>query len=134
MIKEQIQEVMRFIPTKIHGLLDYLMGLALIFSPFFFWTTKMGADFFVPFVMGALMIIYSVCTDYEWGAFRILTMQNHLRIDMASGALLAISPWLFGFADLVYLPHLLFGLSEIAASLLTQTEPSRKGVLGPNTL
>ncbi len=38
---------------------------------------------------------------------------------MAGGALLALSPWLFGFADDVWLPHLIFGILEIGASLLT---------------
>lgn len=125
---------MRFIPTKIHGLLDYLMGIALIISPFFFWTTEMGADFWVPFFLGTGMILYSVWTDYEWGAFRNIKMATHLNLDLGGGLLLAFSPWLFGFADLVFLPHLLFGLAEIAASLLTQKEPTRKGFLGPNTL
>lgn len=125
---------MRFIPTKIHGLLDYLGAIALIFSPFFFWTTEMGADFWVPFLMGVAMVLYSVSTDYEWGAFRQISMVNHLKIDLAGGVLLAASPWLFGFADLVFLPHLLFGLFEVGSSLLTQTQPSRRGMLGPNTL
>jgi hypothetical protein len=31
-------------------------------------------------------------------------------IDVASGALLALSPWLFGFADRVFCPHLIVGL------------------------
>lgn len=126
--------IMRFIPTKIHGLLDYLTAIALVFAPFYFWTTEMGGDFWVPFLIGAGTIIYSVWTDYEWGAFRALSMRTHLKIDLAAGIFLAASPWLLGFADLVFWPHLIIGLFEIAASLLTQTEPSRKGVLGPNTL
>lgn len=125
---------MKFIPTKIHGLLDYLMALALIFSPWYFWTTENGADFWIPLLMGTAMIIYSVCTDYEWGAFHSLSMNTHLLLDMLGGLLLAVSPWMFGFADLVYLPHVLFGVTEIIAALLTQTEPSRKGSLGPSTL
>jgi hypothetical protein len=35
---------------------------------------------------------------------------------------LTISPFLFGFADQVYLPHLLFGLFSIVASLVTRME------------
>ncbi len=44
-------------------------------------------------------------------------------IDVASGALLALSPWLFGFADRVFWPHLIIGLREIGAKLMTRTAP-----------
>lgn len=36
------------------------------------------------------------------------------------------SPWLFGFTDVVYLPHLLLGLFAVVASLLTETKPLSK--------
>jgi hypothetical protein len=35
-------------------------------------------------------------------------------------AFLAISPWLFGFSNKVYLPHLIFGLIEMAAGMMTR--------------
>ena len=50
-------------------------------------------------------------------------MPAHLGLDIAGGALLAVSPWLFGFAGLVFLPHLVIGLFEIAAGLMTESRP-----------
>jgi hypothetical protein len=47
----------------------------------------------------------------------------HLLLDAASGLLLAVSPWLFGFADRVFWPHLVIGLVEIGAALTTRTIP-----------
>ena len=41
----------------------------------------------------------------------------------ASGLFLAASPWHFGFADYVWIPHVAFGLLEVGASLMTQTQP-----------
>jgi hypothetical protein len=38
--------------------------------------------------------------------------------------LLASSPWFFGFADQVYMPHLIFGILEIMVVLLTKTQTS----------
>jgi hypothetical protein len=35
---------------------------------------------------------------------------------------LAASPFLFGFSDWVYWPHVLFGLFSVAASLVTRME------------
>jgi hypothetical protein len=45
-------------------------------------------------------------------------------LDYASGVLLAASPWLFGFADYVWEPHLILGILEIGAAMFTKTIPS----------
>jgi hypothetical protein len=48
----------------------------------------------------------------------------HMVVDVASGLLLAASPWLFGFADRIWWPHLVVGLIEIAVPLLTGRQPA----------
>lgn len=65
-------------------------------------------------------------TDYELGVIKTLSMKTHLTLDMLSGIFLAASPWIFGFADDVYLPHLVFGLLEIGVVLMTKTQPDYK--------
>jgi hypothetical protein len=52
-------------------------------------------------------------------------MRTHLMIDLFSGIFLAASPWLFGFADEIYLPHLVLGIAEIGAALTTEQDPDR---------
>lgn len=111
------------ISTKVHGYLDYLMGLLLIVIPFVFQFPK-GAATAVPIVLGAGVIMYSLITDYELGLLKILAMKTHLFIDIIGGIFLAVSPWLFGFADEVFWPFLILGVFEIAAGLLTKKEPS----------
>lgn len=117
---------MRVIPTKVHGVLDYLVGLVLIAAPWLFGFADGGAETWVPVILGAGTILYSLFTDYEAGVSRTLSMPAHLGLDLAAGALLALSPWLFGFADEVYWPHLLVGLFEIVASLMTRTVPENE--------
>ena len=94
---------MRFMNTRMHGFAD-----------------GSGAQW-VPQILGAAAIIYSLLTDYELGVVRVIPMPVHLGLDFASGLLLLASPWLFGFADRIAWPHVLFGLIEIGASLMTQT-------------
>jgi hypothetical protein len=115
---------MRFIPTRAHGVLDYLVGILLMASPWLFGFGAGGAETWLPVVLGAAALIYSVFTDYELGLVRKIPMPVHLTLDLLSGALLAVSPWLFGFANRVWAPHLIIGLFEIGASLLTRTQPA----------
>jgi hypothetical protein len=55
---------------------------------------------------------------------RVIPMRTHLALDTASGLLLAASPWLFGFVESVYLPHLIMGAFEIGAAAMTRRTPS----------
>ena len=117
---------MKIIGTKTHGYLDYIMGVLLIAAPWIFDFAAGGAETWVPVILGAGVILYSLFTDYELGMSRQLSMRTHLGMDLAGGILLALSPWLFGFADYVWAPHLIFGLLEIGASLMTKTHPANE--------
>lgn len=114
---------MRVIPTRIHGILDYLVGVLLIIAPWLFDFSDGGAKMWVPIILGAGAIVYSLLTNYELGVARIIPMPTHLMLDILSGVVLAASPWVFGFADEIWWPHLFVGLFEIAAGLMTRTVP-----------
>jgi hypothetical protein len=77
----------------------------------------------VPVVLGIGLIAYSLVTDYELGVVKLAPMAVHNLIDIAAGALLAASPWLFGFADHtanVWLPHVVVGLAAIFLGVTTK--------------
>jgi hypothetical protein len=122
--KCQREVEMRFLPTGVHGVLDYLIGVLLIVAPWLFGFAEGGIETWLPIILGAGVILYSLFTDYEMGAVKSLSMPAHLWLDGLGGALLAVSPWLFGFNDLVVWPHLVVGLLEIGAALMTKTHPS----------
>ena len=69
-----------------------------------------------------MSILMSLFTNYEGGMVRSIPMSVHLNVDIVTGLFLAASPWLIGFADEVYLPHVFLGLFEMAAGLLTTRE------------
>lgn len=116
---------MRFIPTRFHGILDYIFGILLIASPWLFDFAADGAETWVPVVIGAIVLMQTIFTDFEMGLVKKIPMQTHLMLDFGLGVILAISPWLFGFADHVYSPHLIFGVISMLASLTTHRTPSR---------
>ena len=113
---------MRFIPTKFHAPLDYIVGVALIAAPWIFQFSDHTAATVVPIVLGIGLIAYSLLTNYELGLWKVAPMAVHNLIDIAAGALLALSPWIFGFSDNsanVWLPHVVVGLAAIFLGLTT---------------
>jgi hypothetical protein len=116
---------MRFIPTRVHGMLDYASGLLLIVAPYLFGFADGTSAQDIPQVLGAGILLMSLITD-ELSLTKLIPMPVHLGVDAAGGLLLAASPWLFGFADRVYWPHLILGLVEIGAGLMTRTTPDTR--------
>ena len=118
---------LQFIPTKVHGVLDYLVAVALIFAPMIFGFQAVGgAAVTIPVVLGIGLFIYSLLTNYEWGVFKVINMKYHLVIDVLASALLALSPWLFGFADQAWnawVPHVVVGLTVILVVICSKTQP-----------
>lgn len=119
---------MAIISTRVHGALDYGVGGLLIAAPWLLGFATGGPAQWVPVVLGAGAIVYSLLTRYELGVIGLIPMPVHLAIDAASGVLLALSPWLFGFAGLVFLPHVLFGAFEVTAAALTDRHPRGRTV------
>ena len=99
------------------------MGALMLVVPYLFGFAYGTAAQWVPQLLGVVAIGGALMTDYELGVMRVIPMPVHLGIDIASGALLAASPWLFGFADQVFWPHLIVGAWEITAGLTTRTVP-----------
>jgi hypothetical protein len=115
---------MRFVPTWIHGIADWLLGILLIAAPYILGFARGGPETFVPVALGITGLIVTFFTNHEYGIVRKIPMIGHLWVDGFAGILLASSPWIFGFADTVWIPHVILGLTEFAASLVTKTMPS----------
>ncbi len=115
--------IMHPISTRLHGLLDYSLGLLLIVSPTLFHFRYGGFETWVPTAIGFISIGYSLFTDYELGVFKLLPMTAHLRIDFLASATLLASPWLFAFDGVVRWPHLCLGVLGIGIVVLSQRHP-----------
>ena len=120
---------LRFVPTQVHGIFDYVGGVALISAPFLFGFFSVGGmAVILPMVLGVGLIAYSLLTRYELGipAIKFIPMQLHLLFDFVAAALIAASPFLFGFyhnTPNVWLPHLISGIAVILLVLVSQTQP-----------
>jgi len=116
---------MRFIPSRLHAPLDYIVGVGLIAAPWVLQFSEHTAATVISIVLGIGLIAYSLLTDYELGVLRVFPMSVHTLFDIAAGAFLAASPWIFGFADEtanVWVPHLVVGLAAVFLGLTTKHE------------
>lgn len=104
------------ISSRVHGILDYIVGLALIAAPWLFGFVNFDqfeAATWTPIVIGSLIIGLSLITNYETSLAKIVPLRMHLAMDALVAVILAASPWLFGFSEYVYLPHVIVGVAEL---------------------
>ena len=119
----------RFVPTAVHGVFDYAGAIGLIASPFIFAFADVGGiAVFLPIVLGAGLLLYSLLTDYELGipGMKFIPMSLHLSVDFVASAFLAVAPFLFGYKNLglsVWLPQVIAGISVILLVLVSKTDP-----------
>ncbi len=112
------------IPTGVHGVLDYLASaINLAFPGMLGLHDDAPWVSLVPRIDGVAGAGYSLITDYELGALRVLPMPAHLAFDAAKDAFMASSPWLFGSAKngtRYWLPHVLMGTADVLAAMTTK--------------
>jgi len=118
---------MKIISTRTHATLDYTISILLVAIPWIFGFHDGTLAQLAAMFNGIVILLVAVCTNYEGGFLRNISMRNHLTIDMIAGATLAVSPWAMGFADVIYLPHLIVGIFEIIIPLLTDRVPYQLG-------
>lgn len=110
---------MRIIPTRLHGLVDYLWGVSLIVLPFLLEIPRPAAWFLAG--LGVFALIYSMSTDDELGFVRFLRIRFHLVLDGILGLTLLATPWLVGLPEHMRLPTCVLGGLALASSLTTKT-------------
>ena len=117
----------KFIPTKVHGALDYIVAIALILAPWLFGFSNVGgAAVIIPIVLGIGLFLYSLFTKYEWGLVKVLGMPYHLIVDVVASVFLLASPFIFGFsmqAWNVWVPHVAVGIAVILVVIFSETQP-----------
>lgn len=114
---------MRFITTKVHGVLDYVMGFILV-TP---WVSYYeGVPTLPPSLVGLSILVYSLITDYELGFVKLISMRTHLIFDFVLGLFLVATPWLFNFSDKLIAPFVIAGAFTLVVTLLTKLRPLDK--------
>jgi hypothetical protein len=124
----KLQE-MRFIPTRVHGAIDHVVGPALVLAPTLLRLRRTSPEGIVARAVGDTEAVYSNLTDYELSAKKVVPMRVHLALDAVGGAALALVPQLTGArrrGKAHWLPHLAIGALEVGMAAFTKTQPPKR--------
>jgi hypothetical protein len=117
---------MRFLPTAIHGIIDYIFGIAMLAMPWFVDMHHTESNVF--YSVGIIAFIYSLITKYELGLIPMVSMPAHLVIDFLLGISLITAPILLHSGFNVPLYFLIPGLFAVMASLITKRVTGDKDI------
>jgi hypothetical protein len=109
--------------TRIHGAIDYALGLVLLILPWAAGVGGVGPAAWIAIGGGGLLIANAALTHFELGLIRRLQIPLHLWIDGFLGLALAVSPWVLAFDRTVWVPYVGLGALIVLVAFLTHTVP-----------
>jgi hypothetical protein len=116
---------MRFIPTRVHGAIDHVVGPALVAAPTVLGLRRTSPEGIVARAVGGAEAVYSNLTDYELSVKNIVPMRVHLALDAVGGATLALVPQFTGArkrGKAHWVPHLAVGTFVVGMAVFTKTK------------
>jgi hypothetical protein len=116
---------MKIIPKFYHGILDYMSGLLLLAGPNLFGFDEIGgAPAWIPPIVGMMILLQALMTDYELGAMKVVPIATHLMMDYVIGAFLVVAPFVFGISNRSRAATvLLLTMGVVAFAAAAMTEP-----------
>lgn len=119
----------RFVPAKLHGLLDYLTVGLFVGGAEVFRIEDAPASTRPAMIFGTTLCFTCPLTDYgrdrPFGGWPVIPMKQHLAMDAAFGLFVGLSPWVTGSWRKgwnYWAPQTLAMTSEVFFALTTKYE------------
>jgi len=87
------------IPLNLHAALEPLMAVVIIAAPWIFGFSDTDSATAICVLVGVVMLLVGSMTDWRMSLARLIPLRMHLTGDLLLGAVLVLSPLVFGFAD-----------------------------------
>ncbi|MBB3660855.1 hypothetical protein FHX15_006127 [Rhizobium sp. BK650] len=109
---------MRFVPSLVHGLADYVCGAFLLAGPILLQEPEPARHAIM--MIGSLVLLNSVLTDYEAGIHRLLPLRIHLCFDTILGAAVLALSLILTLSPVMAVMAWLSGLLTVALATTTK--------------
>jgi hypothetical protein len=87
------------IPLNLHAALEPLIAVVIIAAPWIFGFSETDSATVICVLVGVAMLSIGSMTDWRMSLMRLIPLRMHLAGDLLLGAVLLLSPLIFGFAD-----------------------------------
>lgn len=87
------------IPLNMHAALEPLMAILIIAAPWIFGFSDTDSATAICILVGVTMLLVGSMTDWRMALKRVIPLRMHMMGDLGLGAVLLLSPLLFGFVD-----------------------------------
>jgi hypothetical protein len=118
------EQFMRFIPTSVHAVADYLVGFGMILLAFI--SGAEGAGFAAFVLLGLLAVVYALMTDYELGWKPYLTMPTHLALDAVFAVVMLLLPLVVTLPPLLATASLVIAVMAMVLVATTRMRPRNR--------
>lgn len=113
------------IPLNAHAALEPLIAIVIIAAPWIFGFSDVDSAKAVCVAVGVVMLISGSMTDWRLSLARLIPLRMHMMTDLLLGAVLILSPFVFGFSDEGGATRftIIAGLLELGTALATRWDP-----------
>jgi len=87
------------IPLNLHAAIEPLIAVIVIAAPWIFGFSETDSATVICVLVGLVMLVSGALTDWRMSLARVIPLRMHLMTDLLLGAVLILSPLVFGFAD-----------------------------------
>jgi SPW repeat len=87
------------IPLNLHAALEPLISVVIIAAPWIFQFSETTSATVICVAVGVAMLLVGSMTDWRLSLVRLIPIEMHMAGDLVLGAVLVLSPLIFGFSD-----------------------------------
>jgi len=114
------------IPLNMHAAIEPLMAIVIIAAPWIFGFSEVNSATVTCVIVGIVMLLAGSMTDWRLSLVRLIPLRMHFGTDLLLGAVLILSPFIFGFSDNGGATRftIIVGALELMTALSTRWDPN----------
>jgi hypothetical protein len=112
------------LPLAVHGILEYVLGVLFIAAPWLLSFDDVGEATAICIIAGVGVILLAATTQWPPSLVNVVPIGLHIAFDVALGAFLIASSFLFDFEDAPRIFTIVVGVAELLVVVATRWRSS----------